>query len=385
MTITMKQMICGAMALLAALPIGAQVRDDDPWFEIELLAFSRAGTIPLAEKFMAEVKPIRNLQALDLLTPQYIPDLRPALLAVTPCQAKPAYVFTSLDPFADYREPYDFATDQQPEITYSLLDDSAEGTSEQTADTQFLPNADLCQQFPYIRSNYAANMLDLDSKQLTDTMAPLSLPTTPVGSDEHQARPYLAPESALQLKDLAYQLRHRAGHDLLLHMVWRQALTSKKRASWQRVFAGKRFSPDFNYQGRKQNMDPLANSNNSAGIDGQIEQLYQGLNQQLPLPAVQTAATDENHNLPRQVWQLDGQIRLYNERMLFIDSEFNFRSLSRTGEYLQSLYSQDNTRLLLEELHYLDHPYFGIIIQIRRFTPPLIATEAALAAPTIGN
>lgn len=383
MTTSMKLMMSSALALLVTLPLAAQVRDDDPWFEIELLAFSRAGTIPLSEKFIADVKPIRNLQATDLLSAQYIPDLRPALLAVTPCQAKSSYEFTSLDPFAEYREPYDFETDNQPEVTYSLVETVEETAA--IADTEFLPNSDLCQQFPYIRSNYAEDMMAIDAQQLTDNMAPLSLPTTPVGSDEHQARPYLAPDSALQLKDLAYQLRNRAGHDLLLHMVWRQALTSKSRASWQRLFAGKRFSPDFNYQGRKQNADANMTANSAAGIDGQIEQLYQRLNQQMPLPALQNEQTTTEYNLPRQVWQLDGQVRLYNERMLFIDSEFNFRSLSRDGDQLQSFYTKDNTRLLLEELHYLDHPYFGIIMQIRRFTPPLKPTEAVMTAPSIAN
>ncbi len=159
----------------------------------------------------------------------------------------------------------------------------------------------------------------------------------------------------------------------MLHMVWRQALTSKSRAGWQRLFAGKRYSPDFNYQGRKQTMSMQAGA---AGIDANIEQLYQRLNQQLPLPSVNNEQSSAEHNLPRQVWQLDGQVRLYNERMLFIDSEFNFRNLSRSGDQLQSFYSKDNTRLLLEELHYLDHPHFGIIIQIRRFTPPLAPTAA---------
>jgi len=100
---------------------------------------------------------------------------------------------------------------------------------------------------------------------------------------------------------------------------------------------------------------------------------------------MQSAQTGENHNLPAHVWQLDGQIRVYNERMLFIDSEFNFRNLSANGEQLQTFYSKDNTRLLLEELHYLDHPHFGIIIQIRRFTPPLKPTMAIMTAPTTGN
>ncbi len=43
---------------------------------------------------------------------------------------------------------------------------------------------------------------------------PAQLPLTPAGQEQHQPQPYLAPDSALLLKDLAYQLKHRGGHQL---------------------------------------------------------------------------------------------------------------------------------------------------------------------------
>jgi len=386
MTTPIKFIITGAVTLLSAFQSVGQIREDDPWFEIELVAFARTSTTPLSEKFMPQVKPIRNRQALDLLSPLYIPDLRPALLAITPCEAKPAYVFTSLDPWAEYRQPYDFSevvTETQEPATNATTNSTTMPDDQQMALTQFLPNADLCRQFPYIRSNYATDLMDIDGKALIDAASPLVLPITPIGSDDHQDRAYLAPDSALQMKDLAYQLRNRAGHDVLLHMVWRQALSSKNRASWQRIFAGKRFSPEFDYQGRKQFTQ--APELSGAGIDGQIEVLYQRLKQQQPLPTTESNQQDQTHNLPLQVWQLEGQVRLYNERMLFVDTEFNFRTVDRNGLHLQSFYSKDNTRLLLEELHYLDHPYFGLVFQIRRFTPPLKPTMAVMAEPAVSH
>lgn len=384
MTTPIKFIITGAVALLSAFQCVGQIRDDDPWFEIELVAFARTSTTPLSEKFMPQVKPIRNRQALDLLSPLYIPDLRPALLAITPCEAKPAYVFTSLDPWAEYRQPYDFS-EAAPEFGEQATTATTMVDDQQMALTQFLPNADLCRQFPYIRSNYATDLMDIDGKALIDAASPLVLPTTPMGSDEHQDRAYLAPETALQMKDLAYQLSNRAGHDVLLHMVWRQALSSKSRASWQRIFAGKRFSPEFDYQGRKQFSQTPELSSSASGIDGQIEVLYQRLKQQQPLPTTESIQQDLAHNLPLQVWQLEGQVRLYNERMLFVDTEFNFRTVDRNGLQLQSFYSKDNTRLLLEEIHYLDHPYFGLVFQIRRFTPPLKPTMAVMAEPAVSH
>ena len=356
--------------------VSSQAQSTDPWFEIELLAFQRAGSIPMAEKFSGEVKEIRNLQALDLLSPQSLPDLRPALLAVTPCEAEKLTEFTSLDPFADYRQPYDFPVEV---VANTTTEDVGTTGVPATADTQFLPQNNLCQQFPYIRSHYALDMMALDAEELVQSAAPLRLPTTPKGSDEHQNRPYLAPETALKLQDLAYQLRQRGGHDVILHMVWREALKSRNKAPWQRIFAGQRFSPMFDYQGRQQKRAATTTLFAQQNIDEQIEQRYQALKQNQPLPTID--ATDSGiQQVSPLVWQLDGQVRLYNERMLFIDTEFNFRQLSADGQQLNTFYSKDNSRLLLENIHYLDHPFFGIVVQIRRFTPPMQAENPLAVA-----
>ncbi len=111
----------------------------------------------------------------------------------------------------------------------------------------------------------------------------------------------------------------------------------------------------------------------TAGPDLQaaIEQTYQQLQRSQQLSRDEQAQTV--HGLPQQVWQLDGIIQPYNERMLFADTEFNLRQLATDAnnlERLNSFYVKDSVRLLLGEIHYLDHPRFGLILQIRRFTPP---------------
>lgn len=369
---TVQKSIWGAFTLLFSATSLAQ--SANPWFEIELLAFKRAGSIPMAEKFSGEVKEIHNLQAMDLLSQQAIADLRPALLAVTPCEPKKLTEFTSLDPFADYRQPYDFPAELSAEAP---VEDVAATSFQETAETQFLPENNLCQQFPYIRSHYALDMMALDTEDLLQSSAPLRLATTPKGSEEHQNRPYLAPETALKLQDLAYQLRQRGGHDVILHMAWREALKSRNQAPWQRIFAGQRFSPMFDYQGRQQKLQGSSTQFSQQNIDEQIEQRYQAIKQNQPLPML-GATNSDIQQVSKLIWQLDGQVRLYNERMLFIDTEFNFRQLSADGQQLNTFYSKDNSRLLLENIHYLDHPFFGIVVQIRRFTPPMQA-ETPLA------
>ena len=195
------------------------------------------------------------------------------------------------------------------------------------------------------------------------------VPITPLPV-QHQHSPYLIDDSAFQLKDLAWQLDRRAGHKLLLHTAWRQSLGVKRRSQTLRFFAGQRFSPQFDYQGLRQ-AEQAAIAADQADLQAAIARTYQQLqqNQQLSRDGNQLQVS----GLPDQVWQLDGIIQPYNERMLFADTEFNLRQLVKdpTGDRLQTFYVKDNVRLLLGEIHYLDHPRFGLILQIRRFTPPV--------------
>lgn len=120
-------------------------------------------------------------------------------------------------------------------------------------------------------------------------------------------------------------------------------------------------------------------------------------------------------NLPDQTWQLDGFVQIHLNHYLFINAEFNFREprtelidpstflpnesqLASTNElqlqqtqlennqqlspsseldqspnelievnYLQNYYFKQNRRVYSGDIHYLDHPKFGILIQIRKY------------------
>ena len=352
----------------ATIPAQAQTSfshaNSDPWFEIELIAFERGSLSSTLEQFDKRVTAIPVHRSLDLLKPLYQPDIRALQSALPSCQDNTDSLLAVEDRVAGI-EP-------QPWFDEIQL---AEQQLKQYAGA--FPAAPLLQWPLSCRRNQPKIATITDPMlypQEADTQVdgPSLLPVVPqpTAPVQHQPTPYLLDETAFQLKDLAWQLGHRAGHKLLLHTAWRQSLGVKRRSTSLRFFAGQRFSPKFDYQGllKTERSDMLAAT---PDLQAAIEKTYQQLQQAQQLSRDEQAQAV--YGLPQQVWQLDGIIQPYNERMLFADTEFNLRQLvsdTNNIERLNTFYVKDSVRLLLGEIHYLDHPRFGLILQIRRFTPP---------------
>ena len=218
---------------------------------------------------------------------------------------------------------------------------------------------------------------------------PALFPLTPGGQEQHQQQPYLAPASALQMQDLAYQLKHRANHQLLLHTAWRQPLSSKRQAATYRWYGGSNYGERFNADGSaKVQGSGITMADPQQQLISQVNELESELNRQNAAPLAQLA-TGNAAQSDGPVWQLDGVIKVWSERMLFAESAFNLRRLSADGSQLTTFYSQDHSRLLIGEIHYLDHPHLGLVLQIRRFSPPQVPAAlpdlTAAAAGTTGK
>ncbi len=355
---------------------------ESSWFEIELLAFSREPQQRLLEQFPDKVRPINTATALDLLSRHYQPDLRPLLLALPACQGEVdntvlwgqglqlsmenstdiGFLLPALTNLPNDAEQRAFA-----DLSYRSAFNSIAATTQQDYHQQaHLPV--FCQ-YERLSEHWQQSQFSVSVNYQYQPGVALQLPLTPPGEEQHQTGPYLATETALQLKDLAYQLKHRAGHQLLLHTVWRQTLSNKAKSRSSRWYAGRNFAGQFDYAGRPLNLQ-LSTDTGSA-LDQQIQQLEQQL-QQARKPDLASPALPASAVGSAAVWQLDGLLKVYSDRMLFAEAEFNLRRLSSDGQQLQTFYSQDQTRLLLGEIHYLDHPYLGLILQIRRFVPPML-------------
>ena len=84
---------------------------------------------------------------------------------------------------------------------------------------------------------------------------------------------------------------------------------------------------------------------------------------------------------PVQPWYLDGLFRLHLSHYLYITADFNISNLTAselaTAKLAgvdelnwQSIPFSQNRRVISGEVHYFDHPYMGMVVQIRRYKKP---------------
>ena len=363
--------LCAALCLLPGLLVQVAVAQsiETSWFEIELLAFSRDNSRALLEQFPAKVSKVDTKGSLDLLSPLYQPDLTAILLNAPACSASGLMLEPMLSLSTDEVSAPLFATDEASLAAFQFQQTQFKLPLPTTGQ----PLPELCAIDDTVSVRQPLQPILAGAVQIK-LPPPLMLPLTPQGQEQHQPQPYLAPAASLQLKDLAYQLQHRGGHQLLLHTAWRQPLAGKRQARPYRWYAGTNFGAQFDYFGRfKADLtdSPVASEDK---LIQQISALEKSLtsNPATPLAELQPVVNQQSEE---PVWQLDGWIRVYSERMLFAETNFNLRRISADGTKLSTYHSKDHSRLLIGEVHYLDHPHLGLVLQIRRFTPPLLPMD----------
>ncbi len=91
---------------------------------------------------------------------------------------------------------------------------------------------------------------------------------------------------------------------------------------------------------------------------------------------------------PLQSWFLDGFFKVHLDRYLYITADFNLFNQNNVKVQIQGdentetklINFSQNRRVITGEIHYFDHPYIGMIVQIRRFDPTKPADEAVTQA-----
>ncbi|GAW95129.1 MULTISPECIES: CsiV family protein [Colwellia] len=118
-----------------------------------------------------------------------------------------------------------------------------------------------------------------------------------------------------------------------------------------------------------------------------VAQLSADINQQ---QRRQLTAKDEQEKPvatpPLQPWYLDGLFKVHLEHYLYINSEFNMVETSNQPSMIAGntdknakdkiISFKQSRRVITGEIHYFDHPYIGMIVQIRRFDPSKPAKQA---------
>ncbi|MFC6440165.1 CsiV family protein [Bowmanella sp. JS7-9] len=279
------------------------------------------------------------------------------------------------------------------------------------------------------------NALRLDCQDDSQTpfrRSQLPLPATLDGIIEGIGATYpvgfhLLPASEFGLNDIYRQIQRRRNMQPMLHLAWRQPVVfGKNNATPVRLFAGTNFTSQFDYWGNMLRPAPAERqlgffpvwpdadpsvyeamqaayqqslrSDSSMDIVSQVEQAL--ANETLPaILEKQEAIVKQKFvgQLPAQVWELDGLLKVYLQYVnrvpyLHIDSAFNYREpvmldgapdLTQTdGPYTPNLFLQafpfnQLRRVISTQVHYFDHPYFGLVVQIRRYRMPAMPESDA--------
>ena len=83
---------------------------------------------------------------------------------------------------------------------------------------------------------------------------------------------------------------------------------------------------------------------------------------------------------PEVDWTIDGLFNVHLNHYLYITAEFNVANsslaahetalLSDPEHQIKAVKFSQNRRVISKEIHYFDHPYMGMIVQIRRYKVP---------------
>jgi hypothetical protein len=154
--------------------------------------------------------------------------------------------------------------------------------------------------------------------------------------------------SALPLKDMAERL-DKAGDRILLHRSWRQPIRERARA-FPVLVEGGNTVPMIRPEAESSAALPVTGMDASGAF--------------ATLPALDLS--DEPEAVQRE---LQGALRFHLSRFLHVESNLWFNTTSADGRRFWVRIDQSR-RMRSEELHYLDHPLFGLLIRVTPWKHP---------------
>lgn len=417
------------LALMLALTGQASATDNPPvrWFEVEVILFTHdTKEEQLKEEFVQKVKPIRYRRTRDLLTRYHFPDISRTARPNYICDIEdliveqPRTFGLELEPLED-PDMLQLSTDElsmQPEIQeqpeplpsieqiIAPLDDPF--NKGRFAD--FVTDRPDCLTSPWLD----IPMVDEDYLEYHYDMFPRV-----IIAGEKDLNPYvhLISPANFKLREVYRSFRQTADIRPILHTAWRQPAGAESTSRATRLYAGIDYSRDFDFQGNPiVEQDPLAEpvtteletpvttAQNPSVVDG-IEKLLamvdKGARIDYSKATIQTVQSTDISAQPKEVREVDGLFRIYIDpfNYLHIDAEFNVRKevpaplqaqdnsvaaiLNKINQpdndaglviedgsqktILRNYHFKQTRRVITKQVHYFDHPFMGMIVQIRRY------------------
>ncbi|WP_371193171.1 CsiV family protein [Glaciecola sp. SC05] len=209
-----------------------------------------------------------------------------------------------------------------------------------------------------------------------------------------------------QLPLSEYAKRVFAQRDItpIIYTAWRQpVIFGEDNASFYRIFAGKRLDPSA-----KVKDDTLENTEADAVLKTPIDDTStedlpetarmafvlkqlnliesalkseQDVTWEVPDDAADKEQTDTAEITAQ--WELDGLFKVYLDYVnrvpyLHVDSEFKHARLDLDASgtpILNSYPSKQRRRIISKQIHYFDHPAFGITVRLERYQPPVDSAQ----------
>ncbi|MEP1554411.1 CsiV family protein [Paraglaciecola sp.] len=245
----------------------------------------------------------------------------------------------------------------------------------------------------------------------------------------------LLPIDSFRMDELYQSIKYQRGITPLLHLAWRQKVTfGRENTQAIRLFAGKNYGSAYTNSGellpqdtdtlfdtlapnqedvyipeaeKLIDIDPVEPDTTSLDIES-TEDLFRTIDNALDdsTPVNLTELLSDKQDLSKaeekptdqasDIWQLDGEVAVYLRNIgrvpyLHIDSDLDYRhpvfkpqesmedseTTLITGNYdqanfLESVKFDQLRRVISKQVHYFDHPLFGMVVTINRYNWPEI-------------
>lgn len=403
--------ICLFMQLITMPLTAAEI--PTRWFEVEVLLFTRnTPENDIGEEFPQQVEPVRFRRTRDLLTPYHYPDIKRIFNALHLCnnrQLGSERIHLQRISLPELETPqFELPPSTSPRLRITRLTPAVTATplsARQVPGFEFdlpqwfdlpalpRPDCDYPSSSPWLNPAHW-----LDPERAPDRSLDHHYKQYPrvIDAEETPGNLYvhLKARKYFRLRSIYRTLRRQPNIRPILHTAWRQPIGAKKRMRATRLYAGIDYSRDYDFQGQGLKPDEVVlqapddsdNTFDSASIVDLIEQRialhaqgreinYQsqskGKGIEPAKPAVQNEAS------PAQVREIDGLLKIWVDpfNYLHVDGEFNVRreivvtaetlvSNKRLNKTLKNYHFKQTRRVISKELHYFDHPYMGMIVQI---------------------
>lgn len=242
--------------------------------------------------------------------------------------------------------------------------------------------------------------------------APREIPIELSGNDWPMAsQAHLLSANAQELEKLSEQIRRNRELTRLLHVTWRQEVRfGQDEAASVRLYAGQNYADRFTLDGYAispaSDLLPPASQSQPDEAERTLTEDTFFADLSARLAAVQTVplsrllqlqgrevtptgvdVKQSIANTDTPIWQLDGYMKVFLKYInqvpyLHIDSEVFYRQpvpvatppsaeAAEQPEYkLVSVPFKQLRRVISNQIHYFDHPLFGMVVEIRRYERP---------------